>query len=109
LARHAEPADRVAHCRCTEASPVVAPSDIDAVIFDLDGVLTDTAELHFRAWSRLSEEIDVPFDRKTNERLKGVDRLSSLDIILEAASRPFAMPPSGSDSRRARTATLANC
>jgi alpha,alpha-trehalose phosphorylase len=72
-----------------KVEPVVAHSDIDAVIFDLDGVLTDTAELHFRAWLRLSEEIDVPFDRKTNERLKGVDRLSSLDIILEAASRPI--------------------
>jgi alpha,alpha-trehalose phosphorylase len=53
-------------------------------------VLTDTAELHFRAWSRLAVEIGVPFDRKTNERLKGVDRLSSLNIILERAPRPFA-------------------
>ncbi len=70
--------------------PVVAPCDIEAVIFDLDGVLTDTAELHFRAWSRLAVEIGVPFDRKTNERLKGVDRLSSLNIILERAPRPFA-------------------
>ena len=70
--------------------PVVAPCDVEAVIFDLDGVLTDTAELHFRAWSRLAAEIDVPFDRKTNERLKGVDRLSSLNIILERATRPFA-------------------
>lgn len=69
--------------------PVVAPGVIDAVIFDLDGVLTGTAELHFRAWSRLAEEIGVPFDRRTNERLKGVDRLSSLNIILENTARAF--------------------
>jgi alpha,alpha-trehalose phosphorylase len=69
--------------------PLAAPRHVDAVIFDLDGVLTDTAELHFRAWSRLAEEIGVPFDRQTNERLKGVDRMSSLDIILERATRGF--------------------
>jgi beta-phosphoglucomutase len=72
-----------------ELAPVVVPCSTDAVIFDLDGVLTDTAELHFRAWSRLAGEIGVPFDRKTNEQLKGVDRLGSLDIILKRASRPF--------------------
>lgn len=71
----------------------VAPASIrcavDAVIFDLDGVLTDTAELHFQAWSRLAQEIGVPFGRADNERLKGVDRATSLDIILERATRPF--------------------
>jgi len=62
---------------------------IEAVIFDLDGVITDTAGLHFRAWSRVADEIGVPFDIKTNERLKGVDRATSLDIILERATRPI--------------------
>ncbi len=73
-------------------TPLAVPTvrNIDAVIFDLDGVLTDTAELHYRAWSRLAAEIGVPFDRHTNERLKGVDRLSSLDIILEKASQPVS-------------------
>ena len=80
-------------------APAVMTCGIDAVIFDLDGVLTDTAELHFQAWSRLAEEIGVPFDRKTNERLKGVDRLSSLDIILERATRLF-----GADERAALAA-----
>jgi len=80
-------------------SPDVMPRHTDAVIFDLDGVLTDTAELHFRAWSRLAAEIGVPFDRKTNERLKGVDRMTSLDIILERAGRPF-----DADERRALAA-----
>jgi beta-phosphoglucomutase len=70
-------------------APVVVPCGTEAVIFDLDGVLTDTAELHFKAWSRLAQEIGVPFDRKTNERLKGVDRPGSLDIVLERATRSF--------------------
>ena len=48
-----------------------------AVIFDLDGVLVDTAELHFRAWGRLAEELGVPFDRADNEALRGVDRRES--------------------------------
>ena len=59
------------------------------MIFDLDGVLTDTAHSHYRAWKRLADEIDVPFDPQTNERLKGVDRAASLDIILESAAAPF--------------------
>ena len=73
----------------TAATSAAMTCATEAVIFDLDGVLTDTAELHFHAWSRLAAEIGVPFDRKTNERLKGVDRLTSLDIILERADRPF--------------------
>ena len=74
------------------AKPVPEPAfrHADAVIFDLDGVLTDTAELHFQAWSRLAGEIGVPFDRETNERLKGVDRQGSLNIILERATRGFS-------------------
>lgn len=73
-----------------EVTVTTIPCAIDAVIFDLDGVLTDTAELHFQAWSRLATEIGVPFDRAVNERLKGVDRASSLDIILERATRPIS-------------------
>ncbi|WP_222873831.1 beta-phosphoglucomutase [Hankyongella ginsenosidimutans] len=62
---------------------VRAPApDIEAVIFDLDGVLTDTAEAHFRAWNRLASELGVPFDAVFNEQLKGVDRAGSLALIL---------------------------
>jgi beta-phosphoglucomutase len=60
---------------------------LECVIFDLDGVITDTAEHHFRAWQRLTTEISLPFDREMNERLKGVSRMESLDIILEHAGR----------------------
>ena len=58
---------------------------LKAVIFDLDGVLTDTADGHFQAWMRLCNEEELPFSRELNERLKGVDRRSSFEIILEAA------------------------
>lgn len=54
----------------------------DAVIFDLDGVLTDTAEYHYQAWKRLADEEGIPFDRKTNEQLRGVSRRRSLEILL---------------------------
>ncbi len=64
---------------------------LTCVIFDLDGVITDTAEHHFRAWQRLADEIEVPFDRVLNERLKGVSRMESLDIILENADRTAAL------------------
>jgi len=65
------------------------PRPARALIFDLDGVLTDTANLHYQAWKQLADELDIPFDRATNERLKGVDRIASLSIILERASRHY--------------------
>lgn len=55
-----------------------------ALLFDLDGVLTDTAEYHYQAWKRLSDELGLTFDRNINERLKGVSRQRSFEIILEA-------------------------
>ncbi len=61
---------------------------IDAVIFDLDGVLTDTAEYHYRAWKRLAEEEGLPFDRQMNERLRGVSRARSLEILLNGRQVP---------------------
>ena len=53
-----------------------------AYIFDLDGVVTDTAELHYRAWQRLADQHGLPFDREKNEQLKGVSRVESLTIML---------------------------
>lgn len=64
--------------------------DIQAVIFDLDGVIVSTDEYHFRAWKRLSDDEGVPFTRKDNERLRGVSRMASLDILLEKATRRYA-------------------
>jgi beta-phosphoglucomutase len=54
-----------------------------ACIFDLDGVLVDTAKYHFLAWKRLADKLKIKFTEKDNERLKGVSRMKSLDIILE--------------------------
>ncbi|MBS1490834.1 MAG: beta-phosphoglucomutase [Bacteroidetes bacterium] len=56
---------------------------IQAVIFDLDGVLVDTARYHFMAWQRLAHELGIEFTEKENEQLKGVSRMRSLEIILE--------------------------
>ncbi|MEC5229631.1 beta-phosphoglucomutase [Bacillus inaquosorum] len=53
-----------------------------AVIFDLDGVITDTAEYHFLAWKHIAEQIDIPFDKGVNESLKGISREESLESIL---------------------------
>ncbi len=61
-----------------------------AAIFDLDGVLADTASLHFKAWKRMTDAIDTPFDETMNEQLKGVSRMASLDIILERAPKPYS-------------------
>jgi kojibiose phosphorylase len=55
---------------------------IRAAIFDLDGVLTDTAELHYLGWQRLADEEGLPFDRQANEALRGVSRRDSLMLIL---------------------------
>ena len=57
-------------------------------IFDLDGVLTDTAEFHYRAWQRLADEEDLPFDRQANEALRGVSRRESLMLILGQRAYP---------------------
>ena len=56
---------------------------IEACIFDLDGVIVDTAHYHFLAWKRLADELNITFTENDNERLKGVSRLRSMDILLE--------------------------
>lgn len=60
-----------------------AMHNIKAIIFDLDGVLVDTAKYHYLAWKRLAEELNIIFSLQDNERLKGVSRMQSLEIILE--------------------------
>ena len=54
-----------------------------AFIFDLDGVIVDTARYHFLAWQKLAQEIGIEFTPEHNEQLKGVSRVRSLDLILE--------------------------
>jgi kojibiose phosphorylase len=57
-------------------------AEIGGVVFDLDGVLTDTSEFHYRGWKRLADEEGIPFDRKANEALRGVSRRDSLMLLL---------------------------
>jgi len=56
---------------------------IKAVIFDLDGIITDTSEYHYRAWKRLADEEGIPFTRDDNEKLRGVSRNECLKILLK--------------------------
>lgn len=63
---------------------------IHGIIFDLDGVLVSTDELHYRAWKRLADREGIPFDRTINDRLRGVSRMASLEIILERAARGYS-------------------
>lgn len=54
-----------------------------AVIFDLDGVICFTDRFHYQAWKALADRLGIPFDEKVNDRLRGVSRMASLEIILE--------------------------
>ena len=59
-----------------------------AIIFDLDGVICHTDEYHYQAWKKMSDELGVYFDREINNRLRGVSRMDSLEIILERYTGP---------------------
>lgn len=56
---------------------------IKGIIFDMDGVIVDTAVFHFKAWRRLAEELSIDIDENFNENLKGLSRVDSLDVILQ--------------------------
>jgi beta-phosphoglucomutase len=60
---------------------------IEAVVFDLDGVITDTAHYHFLAWKQLAKEVGITIDEVFNERLKGISRMDSLELILKEGNR----------------------
>lgn len=62
---------------------------IKAVIFDLDGVIVSTDTLHYKAWKELAERENIEFDEVINNRLRGVSRMESLEIILEKASKKY--------------------
>jgi beta-phosphoglucomutase len=57
-------------------------------IFDLDGVITDTAEYHYRSWQRLADELGIPFSREDNDALRGVPRRRSLELVLKGKTLP---------------------
>ncbi|HSA04293.1 MAG TPA: beta-phosphoglucomutase [Tenuifilaceae bacterium] len=64
---------------------------IKACIFDLDGVVVDTAKYHYLAWKRLAHELGFEFKEIHNERLKGVSRMRSLEILLEVGGLSFPL------------------
>lgn len=63
--------------------------EINAVIFDLDGVLVSTDELHYQGWKALADREGIYFDRMINNRLRGVSRMASLEIVLEKAEKSY--------------------
>lgn len=58
------------------------------IIFDLDGVLVHTDEYHYLAWKKLADRLNTYFDRTINQRLRGVSRMESLEILLERYQGP---------------------
>jgi beta-phosphoglucomutase len=77
-------------------------SEIKACIFDLDGVIVDTAVYHYKAWRRLANQLGFDFTEEQNEELKGISRIESLKIILNWGS------VSKSDEEMQELATLKN-
>lgn len=63
---------------------------IKAVIFDLDGVIVSTDDCHYCAWKKMADEEGIYFDREINNRLRGVSRMASLEIVLEKANREYS-------------------
>ncbi len=64
---------------------------IKAVIFDLDGVIVSTDEHHFQAWKQLADSLGILFGRESNDRLRGVSRMESLEIMLEKSARRYSL------------------
>ncbi len=60
---------------------------VKAVLFDLDGVLVSTDEQHYRAWKALADSLNIPFDRASNNRFRGVSRMACMDIMEELSGR----------------------
>ena len=61
-----------------------------AVIFDLDGVICFTDKYHYQAWKALADRLGIYFAEKINDRLRGVSRMASLEIILERAEKEYS-------------------
>jgi len=64
--------------------------ELKAVIFDLDGVIADTARFHYQAWKKLASEIGINLTYEFNENLKGVGRMESLDLILALTEKDYS-------------------
>ena len=74
-----------------------------AILFDLDGVICTTDEYHYQAWKKMADSMGIYFDRTINNRLRGVSRMESLEIILEQYHGPAL-----SEERKVELATMKN-
>jgi len=63
---------------------------LETVIFNLDGAITNTSTLNFKAWGKLAKEIGIKLPWKFNEKLKGIGRIESLDLILRFGERLYS-------------------
>lgn len=70
------------------------------IIFDLDGVLLSTDDMHYEAWKSIADELGIPFDRTVNNQLRGVSRMASLQIILDRGTRTFTQAEKEALARR---------
>ena len=61
----------------------------EGIIFDLDGVICSTDEYHYLAWQALADRLGIPFTRKTNNLLRGISRMESLEIILKNSTKKY--------------------
>lgn len=75
---------------------------IKGIIFDLDGVLAFSDKYHYKAWKFIADQENIYFDEVINNRLRGVSRMESLDIILERANKEY------SNEEKLRLATIKN-
>ena len=79
-----------------------AAQRVQGILFDLDGVICSTDEYHYEAWKSLADEMGIYFDRQINDRLRGVSRMDSLNIILERSEKQYT------DREKAELAAVKN-
>ena len=78
---------------------------IRLLLFDLDGVLTDTSEFHYLSWKRLADEENIPFTRADNEALRGLGRRESLMTMLKGRTSLKKPPRPGWNAKTAITSS----
>lgn len=78
--------------------------DIQGFIFDLDGVITDTARLHTKAWRQVADQVGTPWSQRLQDSLKGISRMESLELILRAGGLAHTY----SDEQKEKLATAKN-
>ena len=75
------------------------------IIFALDGVIISTDHFHYLAWKAIADQEGIPFDEEINNRLRGVSRMASLEIILEKASKTYTRKRKRPFARKRTTST----